>query len=312
MINIMKAAVYCGTYHKYNNGSIAGAWMNLADYTTKKKFLAACRELHKDESDPELMFQDWEHIPTSMVSEGSVSDEIWHVINSIKKYAPDRAEEFAEWCDEKCMEQDYNALSEFMDYKKSDKPKNEKKNPLQMSKEDIVKALDDSGVKGYHREKVSNAAYIHGRLMLFYRPNIDTHFCFDDENEAAMAMYREFCKNSETAHKHLINYNMRQEFKHLDLLSGNKDDIPYYWRGKDLFIYSHKGEGHCYISVCDETDFLSSDSYDFAPEKLTPDEKEQYRKLLLLEKKKYEDRLNAYIKRYGVTKCRYWTYWANA
>lgn len=311
MKNIMKAAVYCGTYNKYNNGSIAGAWINLADYSTKKKFYAACKELHKDEPDPEFMFQDWENIPTSMVGESHVDDEIWHVINSIKKYAPDKADEFAEWCDENGMEQDYKALSEFMGYKKDPKPKKGKKNDLQMSKENILKALDDAGVKGYNRERVSNAAYIHGRLVLFYRPSIDTSFCFDDENEAAMAMYREFCKNSETAHKHFIDINKRQQFTHLNFLNGG-DDMPYYWRGKDLFISGYKGDGYCSIYVCDETDFLSNEKYDFAPEKLTPDEKEQYRKLLLLEKQKFEDRLNAYIKRYGVTKCRYWTYWANA
>src|SRR5690349_16831915 len=52
--------VYVGTYAKYNNGSIAGAWLDLEDYADKDSFLAACAELHKDEDDPEFMFQDFE------------------------------------------------------------------------------------------------------------------------------------------------------------------------------------------------------------------------------------------------------------
>ena len=34
--------------------------MDLADYKDAEEFLEACYELHKDEEDPELMFQDYE------------------------------------------------------------------------------------------------------------------------------------------------------------------------------------------------------------------------------------------------------------
>ncbi len=72
------AAVYVGTYHKYNSGSIAGAWLELADYKDKNDFIRACRELHKDERDPELMFQDYENIPSWMISESSIDAELWN------------------------------------------------------------------------------------------------------------------------------------------------------------------------------------------------------------------------------------------
>jgi len=70
-------AVYCGTYHKYNCGSIAGAWMNLEDYSDRDEFYAACAELHKNEDDPEFMFQDYQNFPESFYSESSVSDELY-------------------------------------------------------------------------------------------------------------------------------------------------------------------------------------------------------------------------------------------
>jgi antirestriction protein len=69
--------IYVGSYAKYNSGSIAGKWLNLEDYSDKDKFLEACRDLHKDESDPEFMFQDYEGFPKSLYSESSVSEKLW-------------------------------------------------------------------------------------------------------------------------------------------------------------------------------------------------------------------------------------------
>lgn len=64
-----KPALYCGTYAKYNNGSIAGKWLELENYGSAEEFLQACAELHKDESDPEYMFQDFEGFPKELYGE---------------------------------------------------------------------------------------------------------------------------------------------------------------------------------------------------------------------------------------------------
>ena len=48
-------AIYCGTYHKYNCGSIFGKWFKLNEFADCDEFLDACRELHSDEEDPELI-----------------------------------------------------------------------------------------------------------------------------------------------------------------------------------------------------------------------------------------------------------------
>lgn len=72
------ARVYVGTYHKYNSGSIAGKWLSLADYANRDEFYAACRELHKDEADPEFMFQDWEGVPSWMIGESHIDAEVWN------------------------------------------------------------------------------------------------------------------------------------------------------------------------------------------------------------------------------------------
>ena len=72
--------LYVGTYKKYNAGSLKGAWLDLADYATPEAFEAACRRLHRDERDPELMFQDcetsedWEQ---GLFSESAIPREWW-------------------------------------------------------------------------------------------------------------------------------------------------------------------------------------------------------------------------------------------
>lgn len=75
------ARIYVGTYAKYNSGSIAGRWLNLEDYADRDAFLEACAELHKDEEDPELMFQDYEGFPKAFYSESSIPDELWDWLN---------------------------------------------------------------------------------------------------------------------------------------------------------------------------------------------------------------------------------------
>lgn len=69
------AQVYVGTYRKYNEGSLFGKWLELEDYADKSEFHEACLELHKDEDDPELMFQDFQCIPEGMVGESFINEE---------------------------------------------------------------------------------------------------------------------------------------------------------------------------------------------------------------------------------------------
>lgn len=72
--------LYVGTYAKYNNGSIKGAWLDLEDYGDRDAFYEACKELHKDEADPELMFQDFEGFPRSLYSESNASEELFEFV----------------------------------------------------------------------------------------------------------------------------------------------------------------------------------------------------------------------------------------
>ena len=74
---MLEPRLYVGTYGKYVNGSILGKWMSLSDYSDYDEFLTACRELHSDEADPELMYQDFENFPAKYYSESGLDPEFW-------------------------------------------------------------------------------------------------------------------------------------------------------------------------------------------------------------------------------------------
>ena len=74
-------AVYVGTYGKYNNGSLQGKWINLTDFDSKEEFLQYCRQLHSDEPDAELMFQDYEYIPKIFIGESYIDERFWDFLN---------------------------------------------------------------------------------------------------------------------------------------------------------------------------------------------------------------------------------------
>ena len=80
--------IYVGTYQKYANGSISGAWLKLEDYSDYADLKKAMRELHKDEDDPEFMFQDYECSEAikdlGLISECHISEEIFEVIEAIE------------------------------------------------------------------------------------------------------------------------------------------------------------------------------------------------------------------------------------
>lgn len=77
-----ESKIYVGTYAKYNDGNLFGKWFDLSDFSDKDEFIESCLELHNDEDDPELMFQDWENIPDCYISESWISEEFWELLNS--------------------------------------------------------------------------------------------------------------------------------------------------------------------------------------------------------------------------------------
>lgn len=115
MENLQEAKVYVGTYAKYNDGSIKGAWLNIADYYDKDEFLEACKELHEDESDNsrELMFQDWENIPDGYIGESWISDKLFEAVRATENLDADELEAFYAYLENFGGSIDENAVDDF-------------------------------------------------------------------------------------------------------------------------------------------------------------------------------------------------------
>lgn len=79
--------IYVGSYHKYNNGSIFGKWLNLSDYCNYEELSEAMYELHNDEPDPEFMIQDFEAPEffknQNFISECFISKDIYDIAEKI-------------------------------------------------------------------------------------------------------------------------------------------------------------------------------------------------------------------------------------
>lgn len=97
MMDMQEAQIYVGTYAKYNDGSLFGKWMQLSDYSDLEEFIEACTELHKDEEDPELMFQDWEEIPEGLINESWLSENFFDLRDVIDSLKDDEQEAFMVW-----------------------------------------------------------------------------------------------------------------------------------------------------------------------------------------------------------------------
>jgi hypothetical protein len=98
---LSEARVYVGTYAKYNNGSLSGAWLDLSDYSDKEEFYEACRELHGDDEDAEYMFQDWENVPEGLIGESWISENFFSLRDAVEDLSDTEQEAFFVWCNYK-------------------------------------------------------------------------------------------------------------------------------------------------------------------------------------------------------------------
>lgn len=110
MENLSEARIYVGTYAKYNNGSIFGKWLDLSDYSDKEEFYDSCRELHNDEDDAEYMLQDWENIPSALIGESWLSDNLFEVIDTVSDLDENEQKAFYIWLNDSSYDIDSNDI----------------------------------------------------------------------------------------------------------------------------------------------------------------------------------------------------------
>lgn len=329
MENLLKASLYVGTYKKYTAGSVSGAWLRLANYDCLNEFLAACRELHKDEATPEFMFQDFEHFEP-WYKEDNIED-VWPIINRLKKWSPGYYAKFLHWCDDNGAIPSLETCAEFVRANRVSRANKGKGTTGAANNTDAqpvgeLKAIyrqlwrDDTKQYEYMRKNISTAVKLsNGMIVRFEKPRIKTSFCFgysdfgqgyteEEANEMCKvahtkeAFFRENLSDLNldisTLEKLVENGNHAGGVAYVVNCHANNDRIvavyttPYYG---EFLQWRAKTPGY--------RDLLS--------EEFTREDLRNILEALRSERGKFAKRLEAYWKRYGDSKFRAWSFWAD-
>lgn len=149
---------------------------------------------------------------------------------------------------------------------------------------------------------IKKTAYtIGGDLVEFSTPHIKREFWFAEDTRTieewdAVQEYVESCENE--------NYFIAQNMK-------NTEAAHYLARLDDFRFGFYKCSNDwcpCWISYSYRDEMREDRSF---VRELTEEEREQLREACEKEQAKFEKRLRTYLKRYGLTKCHFSTYWAN-
>ena len=348
------AKCYVGTYGKYNAGSIDGAWLDLDAYETYADFVKACKNLHKNENDPEFMIQDWEGLPDGFPAQEWISEDEFNEIKlseAREQTADLRIIDYSDKCiavvgetraiKDKLAKMGgrFNSrltcgagwvfpktkLDLVQGFIKGNQillgvePKQEKDEALwEEFKKRIIKVEgEDQKWIDYHIKGASNLMMTEcGVILVFPKPSIKVEFCWSDEG----APYEEYKQ-----------------------LMADKDALRRYFWDRNIEDYDHNIEavtkrvdryGEPLVPVIYETNYCSSGltgwavgvrlmrEYDVRENELDARTRDCIHRLsendckkalaiMKQEREKFAKRLNAYLKRYGLSKLHTWTYWAD-
>ena len=335
------ASVYVGTYGKYNNGSLAGGWLDLADYPKYSDFLAACRKLHKNERDPEFMIQDTEDFPDGLSCMEWLSEQDFNDVKLAMREEQQESEgkpalniieyserSFAVVGDTKAVKAELKAMGGCFNGKLSCGAgwifSNKKREAVekfissgevagkvlagkpQVSNEgrqfvEWLKEFFDAGGDEYYKKCAVGAIKLHDGYYLIEKPSINNRFCFHDEGPQY-----EFYKDLMSADSKLASYFKSENLASFDIKIRRIEKGDDYDNDKRVWWYA-SGTQH---KVCLQ---FYTDTWDEDKKTLcTEEEKQLILKGLKFGRDQFEKRLDAYLKRYGTSKLHTWTYWADA
>lgn len=331
------AKVYVGTYKKYNNGSIAGGWLDLADYKTYDEFLRACKSLHKDERDPEFMIQDTENFPDGLKCLEWLSRQDFEDVKLAMKEEEqeeqgkpsiniiDYSEKaFAVVGDTKSVKDDLKRLGGRFNGKLScgagwifsnksreavekfissgevaERVKTERETPSEGRQ--FVDCLNEwvslSG-DSYYKKGSVGAVKIKGGYYLIDKPSIDNQFWFHDEGPN-YEYYKEVVKDEQSKQEYFKAENLATFDNKIERITkGDFGDKRVWWNA-------------CYKNNRVELCFYSSFGHPDGYTECTEEEKALILKGLKFGRDMFEKRLDSYLKRYGTSKVHFGTYWAD-
>jgi hypothetical protein len=180
----------------------------------------------------------------------------------------------------------------------------------------------------YSLGQVSNAVKLSdGKIIVMEKQRIKTSFCFGERGGDSYDEALDMAHIATTDEQYFINENMEYYNNLMHDVVESQKALPrrYYDYGKGGHIYirrkmtySSKDRNIFELSYFadwahDESEFQAmqrgeSDEW-YSP---TYEDYELIKKLVETERKRFEKRLHTYLKRYGLSKIRSWTYWLDA
>lgn len=299
-LTILDAAVYCGTYKKYNEGSLDGGWLHLGRYQNGAAFLEACKKLHADESDPEFMYQDSEYLPDEFYSESCMYPEVFEVIQAIKQMNSDKQAAFADFCERGACIPDMFDVEEFLNtYKPNKKPR-------KTTQSEDMKEFSELFKTWCYLDHTAEALKVDEKhFITFDKQDIEKSFCFGWSCQGGMT-YEEatdMCHNFSEADFKARNLK-RFDNKYIHRLKAIEEKQIKLKR--EYVASKESGAEIMYIT----TDRDVSGDITLSVEDSTR-LREAYKQKVQDLRNEFEKRLDAYLKKYGLSKIRRWTYCAD-
>ena len=292
MLELLNAEAYVGTYDKYyNRNCIDGAWMHLANYTSHEEYIKACTKLHKDEAEPHFMIQDTYCLPTEYQDgDDDVYPELWNVLNIVKSWSEDKQNSFQLYCDDNGEIPDMFSLDMFEKVYKPSSTNGDWMSELKKKDNHIAGIIC-----------ISKDTY-----TIIPKPYMEKSFCFGYSCTGQGQTFDE-------AQEQYKSFN-GDKFKAENLKSFDKD-FPLLKEGESLYfrILQRSRLSEYYKQ---EANIFNEEYFKrFGGSEYVKMEKEvaepfikAYNDAITKLRGKYEKQLDTYLKKYGISKLKIWTY----
>lgn len=329
--------VYVGTYKKYNEGNLGGGWIDLSTCETYKDFLSKCRNLHRGESDPEYMIQDCEHFPDGLscmewlteqdfndvkaaMQEGTeespykivdYSERAIAVVGDTKPIAGQlkalggrfnfRLSCGAGWVFPKTKESEVRAMLGGSCGVQSAAPSKDDAAMFRQEYLTYVDQIKDTDYwKDYYRKCKDIAVKLADGWCVISKPSIDNKFCFHDEGPQ-YEFYKKLMADESKLRSYFLSENLSAIDKEIEEL---KKDEPLYTRP----LSNNAVEVLNHYAIYSFYEYRQGKK---EPRQITAEERATLLHAYGIVRADFEKRLQAYLKRYGVSKLHVWTYWAD-
>lgn len=304
-LTILDAAVYCGTYKKYNEGSLDGGWLHLGRYQDGAAFLEACKKLHADEGEPEFMYQDSEYLPDEFYSESCIYPEVFEVIQAIKNMNADKQAAFADFCERGACIPDMFDVEEFLStYKPNKKPRKTTQSEDMQEFAELFKTW-------YYLDHTAEALKVgEKRFITFDKQDIKKSFCFGWSNQGGMTCDEatDRCHNfSEADFKAENLRHFDREYEHTLEAVGESEQITL---GQQYTSGTSKEFGAEIMFIKKRGTYDDNGDITLSTEE-SAKLREAYKQKVQDLRNEFEKRLDAYLKKYGLSKICRWTYCAD-